>query len=84
MSKKEKLILRLRSHPSDFTFEELVRLLGYFGYGLINAGKTGGSRVIFADENKNYIRIHKPHPRNVLKPYQIDDVIAALRQRGLL
>ena len=72
------------SRPTDFTFEELTTLLGHFGYKIKGPGKTGGSRVTFTDGEGDYIRLHKPHPRNILKQYQIDDVIAALAERGLL
>ena len=84
MSRKEKLIERLLSRPSDFTFDELVTLLRSFGYSIARAGKTGGLRVAFADDKGDYIRLHKPHPRNILKQYQVDDIITALLERGLL
>ena len=84
MSKKEKLARRLLSCPSDFTFDELTTLLGHLGYYLEATGKTSGSRVIFSKEDGDYIRLHKPHPRNILKRYQIDDVVSHLRERGLL
>jgi hypothetical protein len=84
LSRKEKLIERLLSRPSDFTFDELVTVLRSFGYSIARAGKTGGSRVAFADDKGDYIRLHKPHPRNILKQYQVDDIIAALLERGLL
>lgn len=84
MSKKDKLTERLLSRPADFTFDELVTLLRRFGYTLLGAGKTGGSRVTFANGGGDYIRLHRPHPRNILKLYQVDDVIAALTERGLL
>ena len=58
--------------------------MGRLGYHMASAGKTGGSRVSFTDGNGDYIRIHKPHPRNILKPYQINDIITALIERGLL
>ena len=83
MGRREKLIGRLLSRPRDFTFEELAALLGGFGYVIKSAGKTGGSRVTFVSDG-DYIRIHKPHPRNILKPYQVDDIISALTERGLL
>jgi len=82
--RKEKLLMRLKSRPTDFTFEELTTLLGQFGYSIRSSGKTGGSRVAFANDEGDYIRLHKPHPRNILKRYQIDDVIAVLSERGLL
>ena len=84
MSRKDKLTKRLLSRPVDFTFEELITLLGQFGYSMGTQGKTGGSRVAFDNGEGDYIRFHKPHPRNILKLYQIDDVIAALSERGLL
>jgi hypothetical protein len=84
MSKKGKLIARLLSRPLDFSFDETVRLLGYFDYSLMSSGKTGGSRVLFADTDNNYIRMHKPHPRNTLLAYQIDDLIYVLKERDLI
>lgn len=84
LSKMEKLIARLQSKPRDFTFEELIVLLGYFDYKQVNLGKTSGSRVAFSNKDNDYIRLHKPHPRNILKPYQVEDVITALQERGLL
>lgn len=84
LSKKEKLIARLLSKPKDFTFEELTALLGHFNYGPVNLGETSGSRVAFTNEEGDYIRLHKPHPRNILKLYQVENVIIALTERGLL
>jgi hypothetical protein len=84
LSKKEKLVRRLLSRPADFTFDELTTLLKSLGYSMHTAGKTSGSRVTFANEDGDYIRLHKPHPRNILKLYQIDDIAANLTERGLL
>ena len=50
MSKKDKLIERLRTVPKDFTYEELVSLLKYFGFEEVKSGKTSGSAV----KLKNY------------------------------
>jgi hypothetical protein len=83
LSKKEKLVARLISRPKDFTFEELTSLLGCFGYKQESSGRTSGSRVVFSN-GRDYIRLHKPHPRNILKSYQVDDIITALRERGLV
>ena len=84
LSKKEKLVRRLRSRPVDFTFDELITLLRHFGYSVEAAGKTSGSRVAFANQDGDYIRLHKPHPRNILKLYQIDTIVENLTERGLL
>jgi len=84
MSKRGKLLDRFLSRPVDFSFDELITLLGYFGYYIVKGGKTGGSRVSFTNGKGDYLRIHKPHPRNILKLYQIDDIYASLVERGLL
>jgi len=66
VSSKEKLIERFKKQPKDFTWEELVRLFGAFGFIVYNKGKTSGSRVIFSNDEKEYI-MHKPHPKNIIK-----------------
>ena len=84
MSKKEKLVSRLLSNPKDFTFEELVTLLGYFGFWKANAGKTSGSRVEFRNSEGQILKLHKPHPGNIWKPYQLKQINDELERRGLL
>ncbi|MCL2721896.1 MAG: type II toxin-antitoxin system HicA family toxin [Treponema sp.] len=81
MSKKEKLVKRFLSRPTDFTFDELATLLKSLGYLKETAGKTSGSRVTFSNQEGDYIRLHKPHPRNILKMYQIDDITANLKEK---
>ena len=84
MSKKEKLIARLKGKPKDFSFDEVIQLMGYFNYFLAPGGKTGGSRVAFTNSDKDYIRMHKPHPRTILKSYQVQNLIDDLKERGLI
>jgi hypothetical protein len=85
MSRKDKLLHRFCNIPSDFTFDELTRLLSYFGYSEVATGKTSGSRVVFVNiYNSDFIKLHKPHPQNVLKKYQITQVIDSLKMKGLL
>ncbi len=80
MSKAEKLITRLLQHPKDFTYSELKTLLLSFGY---KETEGAGSRVCFASESHK-IKLHKPHPGNILKAYQLDLVIEELTKKGLL
>jgi hypothetical protein len=84
MGKKEKLIQRLKSRPRDFTFEEAESLLAYLEYARSNKGKTSGSRVMFVAPGRAPILLHKPHPRKELLLYQVDQLIDALQQEGLL
>ncbi|MBI5886564.1 MAG: type II toxin-antitoxin system HicA family toxin [Deltaproteobacteria bacterium] len=83
MSRIDKLLKRLLTLPKDFTYDELTRLLTYFGYKESNRGKTSGSAVAFINHDTGHIiRLHKPHPRPILKKYQMEEVIEALRERG--
>ena len=84
MSQKDKLIERLLRMPKDFTFEETVQLMGYFGYTNAPGGKTGGSRIAFTNISGDYIRMHKPHPRSILKAYQVKNLIDDLKERGFI
>lgn len=82
MSRQEKLISRLLSVPKDFTWDELIKVLSFFGYAEFTGGTTGGSRRKFIDADKNVIALHKPHPGNIIKSYAIREVIAHLKERG--
>lgn len=84
MGKKEKLIKRLKEQPKDFTFDEAEALLKYLGYDRTNKGKTRGSRVMFENRDRGNILLHKPHPQNELKNYQIKQLITTLEQEGLI
>ena len=85
MSKKGKLLDRFLSRPKDFTFKELKTLLKHLGYVEVTLGKTAGNRVMFYDDvSQHAIRLHKPHPRNVLKSYQVNQVIDELKTKGKL
>lgn len=83
MSKKSKLIEKLLKKPNDFTFNEMVSLLSYFGYKLKQGGTGSGIKFIKDDSNQ-VINFHKPHPNGVLKTYILDQVIEKLRKDGLL
>ncbi len=84
MGTKEKLLNRFKSLPSDFTFDELERLLVSLGYLRSNKGKTSGSRVMFKDDSGHPIMLHKPHPGNIVKAYALKQVYEELNNRGLL
>lgn len=84
MAKREKLIDRLLSKPTDFTWTELTKILNGFDYKQVSAGKTGGSRMRFVHPEYPPIILHKPHPKLILKRYQLEDIINLLRQENLL
>ena len=52
MSKKEKLLKRIKQKPKDFTYTELETLLVNLNFKEVSKGKTSGSRVEFLHEEK--------------------------------
>jgi len=83
MSKKEKLIARLKSKPRDFTFDEAEALLLSLGFVKSNKGKTSGSRVLFERDGLP-VDMHRPHPGNELKGYQVLKMLKLLEKEGLV
>jgi len=82
MTKFEKLTSRFLTRPKDFTYSELKRILSGFGY--IELQGSGSRVVFFNDKLKHSIKLHRPHPGNLLKKYQIDLVLNELRLNDLL
>jgi hypothetical protein len=78
MSRKEKLITRFLTMPSDFHYDEVVILLSYFGFEEVKKGKTSGSRVKFINPRGVPIMLHKPHPTGIMKHYQLKQIKEAL------
>jgi hypothetical protein len=74
MSKKEKLLARFLSQPRDFHFNEMLKLLSYFGFEEVKKGKTSGSRVKFENKSGVPIMMHKPHPTGIMKAYQLKQI----------
>jgi HicA toxin of bacterial toxin-antitoxin, len=81
MSQHEKPLERFRGRPSDFTWDELTRLLAGFGY---KEPSGAGSRRRFARANGVTINLHRPHPGSILKAYQLREVLTHLKQEGHL
>ena len=84
MSKFEKELKRLQTKPKDFTYDEAKNILNKLGFYEENKGKTSGSRVVFISDKEIKIELHKPHPGNVLKQYQINILINKLKEIGVI
>ena len=85
MTKRYKLIKRLLSRPKDFRYIEVTNILVHLGYKELKSGKTAGSRKAFINEKSNHvIRLHKPHPKEIMKIYQIDYLIQELKKKELI
>lgn len=84
MTRREKLVARLKARPKNFTWDELVRLLVGLGYTEVATGKTGGSRRRFVHETAPTISLHKPHPGNIVKMYTLEAILRVLNEEGLI
>ncbi len=85
MRTKDKLIRRFLASPKDFTYDEVLRLFGIFGYHENNKGGTSGSRVEFIsnDGESSYI-MHKPHPGNIIKGYVMKQLADYIKSNRLI
>jgi len=81
MSTIEKLIARFATKPRDFSWDELTRLLNYFGYIQMTGS---GSRRRFIHNDRQPIILHEPHPKKILKMYQINQTYNALKEEQLI
>lgn len=54
----------------------------YAGFKLLTKGHTSGSRVQFVRGDVK-IDLHKPHPQNTLKQYQLRTLKNGLRRAGI-
>jgi hypothetical protein len=79
MSKKEKLIEKLLSRPTNFTWNETVRLMGQCNFELV---KNSGSRRVFKHKSGLKIFLHEPHPKNTLLDYAMEMLIEGLTSVG--
>lgn len=88
--RKKELTERLLSGQDDFTYEELKAMLYICNYyeerylsseeSLLREPKR--ESTIFTGQD--YLRFCKPKERDILKPYQIDEIIKHLRERDKL
>jgi predicted RNA binding protein YcfA (HicA-like mRNA interferase family) len=84
MSQIDKRIERFKQKPKDFTWKELEKLLNVLGYVQTQSGKTSGSRRSFIHPTAPTISLHQPHPGNILKRYQLEQVYELLLEEDLL
>ena len=82
MTKKNKLVERLKRKPRDFEWKEAKTLLE--GLGFIE--KQGeGSRVKFYHEGLNHvIFLHAPHPSKIMKLYAVKQLLDDLINKELI
>lgn len=83
MSTEEKMIARIKSVPSNYTYSEAKSLAKRFGYLEQNKGKTSGSRVLlYRAEDGRKIFLHKPHPGDVMKQYAVRQLLTTFIENG--
>ncbi|MFZ1567755.1 MAG: type II toxin-antitoxin system HicA family toxin [Thiolinea sp.] len=82
VTKREKLLEKIRNVDSKWTWNELCALLVKLGY---TQEEGAGSRVKFDNGNAlDLINLHRPHPSNEVKAYVIRQVREKLEKGGML
>jgi predicted RNA binding protein YcfA (HicA-like mRNA interferase family) len=80
VSRKQKLLEKLKGKPKNFTWDEALKLMVACGFRLVN--KSGSGRMFVHERTRVKVRLHEPHPQNTLLPYMVDQVIEGLRAAG--
>ena len=80
MSQSAKLLKRFPGKPKDFTWDEIVTLLSSLGYDVVP--NDGSSRKFHNKLKDSVICMHEPHPKRVLKTYQIIEIPKTLKKSG--
>lgn len=82
MSAITKSINRLKSKPKDLKWSEVTRVMGNFGYNVLEGS---GSRMKFYHPEKDtLVSLHKPHNPKTLRPYQIEEILSRLEEDGFI
>lgn len=78
MSQKEKLLAKLITRPpsKDFSWNELVTIRNQNNF---TESCKGGSHYTFKHGSGFVVKISKTHPSGILKKYQIEAAVEALR-----
>jgi predicted RNA binding protein YcfA (HicA-like mRNA interferase family) len=82
LTQKDKLFDKIMEKPirKDITYDEVRSLLNHKGFEEIEGS---GSRVKFHNKTTNdMIILHKPHPGNELKTYQVRDIQNKLNENS--
>jgi hypothetical protein len=82
VSRKDKLIEKLKSRPKSFTWNEATALMSACGFRLLNARGGGSGRMFVNETTRQKVRLHEPHPQNTLLPYMVEALIQALKDAG--
>lgn len=83
VSKKQKLLFKLRSRPKDMTWDEAKTLLSKCGFEDVSSGGGAGRMFVHA-KTRIKLRLHEPHPNNTLLPYMVKELFNALNDAGEL
>lgn len=82
MSRREKLLQRLLSKSSDFTWDEAVTLMKHHDFELVKG--NGATRKFVHKTSRVKVMLHEPHPGNIVKAYAQDDLLQGLRNAGAI
>ena len=73
--KKDKIISRLLTHPTDLTYKDVNSILCALGYSQI---RSKGANRVYKKDNKA-VSFHIPHRYETFQAYQVTKLIRDLR-----
>jgi predicted RNA binding protein YcfA (HicA-like mRNA interferase family) len=84
MAQVDKIIDRIKSKPTprNIKWDDLVTVLKHLGYKVMT--NSGSRRKFYNAEKNDMINLHRPHPRNEIKPCFIEYVREKLEEIGLI
>lgn len=84
MTKADTRLARLKAHPTDLQWDELVAVMMDLNFSWVqNAGGSSHGHFYNA-ETKRKLGVSKPHNPSIVKRYQIKEVLKMLEDDGLI
>jgi predicted RNA binding protein YcfA (HicA-like mRNA interferase family) len=84
MSKKNKLVRRVRTNQKNVRFDDLCRLLREKGFEERPSQHGGSHRVFVHSKTRTIVTIPYPHKGQFVLPVYVRNVVKALESLGLL
>jgi hypothetical protein len=84
MTKADTRLARLKTHPSDLQWDELIAVMGDFNFSWTQSAGGSSHGHFYNSETKRKLGISKPHNPTIVKKYQIRDVLKMLEDDGFI
>lgn len=80
MSKREKLLQRIKNNQKNVRFQDFCTLMGYFGFALV---RVRGSHHLYQHPNVEDVMSVQPKKDNMAKSYQVQQFLKLIEAKKL-